>query len=238
MKTYSTHPESIRALFNNIAPTYDLLNHLLSLGRDLYWRKTAVREFNGLNGWVLDIATGTGDVAIEITRQEGRRRNVVGVDFSEPMIRRAREKLTQKGLLRAIAIGQGDALFLPFRENTFHGAIIAFGLRNIAQKEQALSEMVRVVKPGGKAVVLEFTLPQKGLMKGIFPIYFRRVLPRIGGWISGDRSAYAYLPESVLQVPCAEEYEGLMKKTGLGHVVSRQLTGGVVSIVSGIKRDG
>lgn len=235
MKTYSTHPESIRDLFNNIAPTYDLLNHLLSLRRDLAWRKKAVREFNGLNGWVLDVATGTGDVAIEITRQGGRGRRVFGVDFSEPMIRRAREKIKKKRLLRTIAVGLGDALSLPFRSNTFHGAIIAFGLRNIADKEQALSEIVRVVRPGGKAVVLEFTLPRKGLMKGLFPFYFRRVLPRIGGWISGDRSAYAYLPESVSQVPCAEKYEKLMKKSGLVHVVSRQLTGGVASIVSGIK---
>jgi demethylmenaquinone methyltransferase/2-methoxy-6-polyprenyl-1,4-benzoquinol methylase len=237
MEPYSLHPESIRNLFNNIAPTYDLLNHLLSLGRDLYWRKMAVREFDGLNGRMLDIATGTGDVAIEIIRQDGHERKVFGVDFSEPMVRRAREKLSKKGLLRTIAISLGDALSLPFRGNTFNGAMIAFGLRNIAEKERALSEMVRVVRPGGKVVVLEFTFPKKGLMKGLYPVYFRRVLPRIGAWISGDRDAYAYLPESVSHIPYAEEYEGLMEKSGLGHVLSRQLTGGVVSIISGIKRD-
>src|SRR4030043_519989 len=115
MKTYSLHPESIRNLFNNIAPTYDLLNHLLSLGRDLYWRKMAVREFKGCNGWMLDIATGTGDVMIEMIRQEDYERNVFGLDFSEPMIRRAREKLSKKGLLRRVGRGLGDARSLPFR---------------------------------------------------------------------------------------------------------------------------
>ena len=237
MKTYSLHPESIRNLFNNIAPTYDLLNHLLSLGRDLYWRKMAVREFKGFNGWMLDIATGTGDVMIEMIRQEDHERNVFGLDFSEPMIRRAREKLSKKGLIRKVGLGLGDALSLPFRENTFSGSMIAFGLRNVVEKEQDLSEMVRVVRPGGKVVILEFTFPQKGLMRRLYPVYFKRILPRIGGLISGDRSAYTYLPESVLHFRYAEEYEGLMRKSGLANVLSRQLTGGVASIISGMKKD-
>ena len=237
MKTYSLHPESIRNLFNNIAPTYDLLNHLLSLRRDLYWRKMAVREFKGYNGWMLDIATGTGELAIEMIRQEDYERKVFGIDFSEPMIRRAREKLSKKGLLRRVGLGIGDALSLPFRENTFSGSMIAFGLRNIVEKQQSLSEMVRVVRPGGKVVILEFTFPQKGLMRKLYPVYFKRILPLIGGLISGDRSAYAYLPESVLHFRHAEEYEGLMRKSGLANVLSRPLTGGVASIISGIKKE-
>ncbi len=237
MKTYSLHPESIRNLFNNIAPTYDLLNHLLSLRRDLYWRKMAVREFKGYNGWMLDIATGTGDVVIEMIRQEDHERKAFGVDFSEPMIRRARKKLSKKGLLRRVGLGLGDALSLPFRENTFSGSMIAFGLRNIVEKEQSLSEMVRVVRSGGKVVILEFTFPQKGLMRRLYPVYFKRILPRIGGFISGDWSAYAYLPESVLHFRYAEEYEGLMRKSGLANVLSRPLTGGVASIISGMKKD-
>jgi len=236
MKTYSLHPESIRTLFNNIAPTYDLLNHLLSLGRDLYWRKMVVREFNGYNGWILDIATGTGDVMIEMIHQEDLERNVFGIDFSEPMIRRAREKLSKKGLLRRVGLSLGDALSLPFRENTFSGSMIAFGLRNIADKQQSLSEMVRVVRPGGKVVILEFTFPQKGLMRRLYPVYFKRILPWIGGLISGDRGAYAYLPESVLHFRYAEEYEGLMRKSELSNVLSRPLTGGVASVISGIKK--
>ena len=134
MKTYSFHPESIRNLFNNIAPTYDLLNHLLSLRRDVYWRKIAVREFKGSNGWMLDIATGTGDVAIEMIGQENHERKVFGFDFSEPMLRRAREKLLKKGLHRKVALGLGDALSLPFQKNAFNGVMIAFGLRNMIEK--------------------------------------------------------------------------------------------------------
>jgi len=236
MKTYSFHPESIRNLFNNIAPTYDFLNHLLSLRRDVYWRKMAVREFKGSNGWMLDIATGTGDVAIEMIGQENHERKVFGFDFSGPMLRRAREKLSKKGVHRKVALGLGDALSLPFRKNTFNGVMIAFGLRNIMEKEQALSEMVRVVKPGGKVVVLEFTFPQKGLMRRLYPIYFKKILPWIGGWISGDRGAYAYLPESVIHFRHAQEYEELMRKSGLENVLSRPLTGGVASIISGIKK--
>lgn len=236
MRPYSLHPESVRNLFNNIAPTYDLLNHLLSFRRDLYWRKMAVRELKGGEGWMLDVATGTGDVAIEIIRQGGLRKKVFGLDFSEPMLRKARDKIGGRNLLQKVVLGLGDALALPFRPNTFGGSLMAFGLRNIMEKERAISEMVRVVRPGAKVVILEFTLPRKGLMRKIYPFYFQRVLPRVGGWISGDRSAYAYLPESVLQFQFVEEYERLMQASGLTEVRSRPLTGGVASILSGKKK--
>jgi demethylmenaquinone methyltransferase/2-methoxy-6-polyprenyl-1,4-benzoquinol methylase len=131
MKTYFLHPDSIRKLFDSIAPTYDFLNHLLSLGRDLYWRKMAVRELKGFEGWILDLATGTGDVAIEIIHQNGIKRKVFGLDFSCPMIQGAYRKILKKNLAQTIALGLGDALFLPFRENTFCASLIAFGLRNI-----------------------------------------------------------------------------------------------------------
>lgn len=236
MKTYFLHPESIRSLFNNIAPTYDLLNHLLSLGRDFYWRKKAVQELKGLEGWILDIATGTGNVAVEMIGRSDHQRKVSGLDFSEPMIRKAKQKVFQKGLSQTITLSLGDALSLPFRDNTFSASLIAFGLRNITQKERALSEMVRVIKTGGKVVVLEFTFPRKGLMRRIYPIYFQRVLPRVGGLISGDRGAYAYLPESVFHFASVENYEGLMRKAGLEKVSSQSLTGGVASVISGEKK--
>jgi demethylmenaquinone methyltransferase/2-methoxy-6-polyprenyl-1,4-benzoquinol methylase len=184
MKTYFLHPESVRSLFDNIAPTYDLLNHLLSLGRDFYWRRTAVQELKGLEGWILDMATGTGDIAIEIIHQNDHQRKVFGLDFSEPMIQRARQKVFQKSLSQAITLSLGDALSLPFRDNTFDASMIAFGLRNIVKKKQALSEMVRVIKRDGKVIILEFTFPQKGWMRRLYPIYFQRVLPRVGGFIS------------------------------------------------------
>ncbi len=236
MKSYFLHPESIRSLFDNIAPTYDLLNRLLSLGRDIYWRKMAVRELKGLEGWILDIATGTGDVALEIVRQHDDGRKVFGMDFSEPMIRKARQKIFREGLSQTIPLSLGDALSLPFRENTFSATMIAFGLRNIVEKEGALSEMVRVIKNGGRVIILEFTFPRKGLMKRIYPIYFQKVLPRVGGLISGDRGAYAYLPESVFHFAAVENYEEIMRKVGLEEVCSRILTGGVASIISGRKK--
>ena len=236
MKTYLLRPESIRSLVDNIAPTYDLLNHLLSLGRDLYWRRRAVRELKGFEGRILDLATGTGDVAIEMTRQNHHQRYVFGLDFSEPMLRRAQQKVFEKRLSGAITLSLGDALSLPFRDNTFGASMIAFGLRNIVKKEQALSEMVRVTQRDGKVIILEFTLPQKGWMRRLYPVYFQRVLPRVGGFISGDRGAYAYLPESVFHFPSAENYEETMRKVGLANVGSQSLTGGVASVISGIKK--
>ena len=236
MKTYHFHPDSIRKLFDTIAPTYDFLNHLLSLRRDFYWRKVAVQELKGFEGWILDIATGTGDVAIEIVHQNGYKRKVFGLDFSEPMIRRAHRKLLKKGFSQRIALSLGDALTLPFRENTFTASMIAFGLRNIVKKEQALAEMVRVIKEGGKVIILEFTFPKKGLMRRLYSIYFEKILPWIGGLISGDREAYAYLPESVYYFQYAENYEEIMRKVGLKNVGSRPLTGGIASIITGMKK--
>jgi demethylmenaquinone methyltransferase/2-methoxy-6-polyprenyl-1,4-benzoquinol methylase len=236
MKTYFLHPESIRSLFDNIAPTYDLLNHLLSLGRDIYWRKTAVQDLQGLEGWILDIATGTGDVAIEIIHQKSHLRKVIGLDFSQPMIKRAQQKILQKGLSQTITLSLGDALSLPFRDNTFSASMIAFGLRNIVKKEQALSEMARVIKKGGRVMILEFTFPEKGVMRRLYPIYFQRVLPWVGGFISGDRGAYSYLPESVSHFASVKHYEEIMRKAGLDDVGSQLLTGGVASVISGIKR--
>jgi demethylmenaquinone methyltransferase/2-methoxy-6-polyprenyl-1,4-benzoquinol methylase len=237
MSTYSLHSDSIRRLFDTVAPTYDFLNHLLSIRRDTYWRKMAVRELKGVDGLILDLATGTGDVAIEIVHQDHHPRKVFGLDFSLPMIRKARNKIATRGLSRTIALSLGDAVSLPFRENTFSSTIIAFGLRNIPDKKKALAEVVRVVKEGGKIIVLEFTFPKEGIMKGIYPIYFRKVLPWVGGLISGDRGAYTYLPESVYHFPFAEDYEKLLRTSGLENITSRRLTFGIACVISGTKRD-
>ncbi len=235
MKTYHLHPDSIRNLFNTIAPTYDCLNHLLSLRRDFSWRRMAVRELDASEGWILDLATGTGDVAIEIVSQNGPEKKVFGLDFSEPMIRRALQKFQKRGFLSRAALSLGDALTLPFRENTFTASMIAFGLRNIAEKEKALAEMVRVVKEGGKVIVLEFTLPKNVWIRKFYSIYFKIILPRIGGLVSGDWGAYAYLPESVSHFRYAGSYEKILEKAGLKNVSSRPLTGGIASIISGTK---
>ncbi len=236
MKTYFLDPDSIRNLFDAIAPRYDLLNHLLSLRRDVYWRRMAVRQLRGIDGWILDIATGTGDVAIEIIHQNGQRNHVAGVDFSEPMLHGAQLKLGKGGLTKKIVLSRGDALSLPFRGNTFRASIMAFGLRNVVKKDQAVEEMVRVVREGGKVIILEFTLPQKGALKGFYSIYFKRVLPWIGGLVSGNRGAYAYLPESVFHFPHAEHYETIMRRAGLENVRSYRLTNGIASIMEGTKK--
>jgi len=237
MKAYFLHPDSIRELFNSVAPRYDLLNHLLSLRRDVYWRTRAVRELNGIEGWILDIATGTGDGAIEIIRQGKGKRRVLGLDFSEPMLRKACEKLLKKRLLSTIDMNLGDALSLPFQDNTFNASVIAFGLRNILKKEQALSEMVRVTKKGGKVIILEFTFPEKGPMRRLYPSYFMKILPWVGGLISGDKGAYAYLPQSVFHFQSPEKYRELMKGAGLDNITSTGLTFGIASIITGIKKD-
>ncbi len=235
--TYSLHPDSIRKLFGTVAPSYDFLNHLLSMRRDYYWRKIAVRELEGFDGWILDIATGTGDVAIEIIHQDNHQRKVFGLDFSEPMLRRAFQKILKGGLVNSVALSLGDAISLPFRESTFSATIIAFGLRNIPDKQRALAEMMRVIKKGGKVIVLEFTFPQEGFMRRLYPIYFKRILPWVGGFVSGDRAAYAYLPESVQHFPLAEDYEKLLRTSGLENIMSRRLTFGIASIISGTRKN-
>jgi len=202
---------------------------------DLYWRRMAVHELKGLEGWILDIATGTADVAIEILSQNEFKRKVFGLDFSEPMISRAHRKLLKKGFSHRIVLSLGDALALPFKENTFSASMIAFGLRNISKKEQALAEMVRVIKEGGEVIILEFTLPQNGVLRKLYSIYFKKILPWIGGLVSGDREAYAYLPESVYHFRYAENYEKIMMKAGLKNVSFRSLSGGIASIISGTK---
>jgi demethylmenaquinone methyltransferase/2-methoxy-6-polyprenyl-1,4-benzoquinol methylase len=236
MTRYHLDPDSIRKLFNRVAPHYDFLNHLLSLRRDVYWRQEAIRELDGSRGVLLDVATGTGDMAIEALSQKGTSRSIMGVDFSEPMLRGALEKLRKKHLSHQLLLTLGDAVSLPFRESFFNASMIAFGLRNIPEKERALREMVRVTREGGKIIVLEFTLPSKGMAKMLYPLYFRKILPWVGGRISGDQAAYAYLPESVFRFRYPEDYEELMRRAGLDQIHSRDLTFGIVSLMVGTKR--
>ena len=194
-----------------------------------------MRQLKGIDGWILDIATGTGEMALEALQQRGDQRKVVGLDFSEPMLRWARQKVAKGKGPRRIFLSLGDALTLPFRENTFGASMIAFGLRNILDRERALSEMVRVTQEGGKVIILEFTLPQKGWFSKIYPFYFMKILPKMGGLISGDGGAYAYLPESVIRFRSLVDCEGLMKRSGLQTEPSRSLTGGIVSLMVGLK---
>ena len=236
MTRYHLDPDSIRKLFNSVAPTYDFLNHLLSLRRDVSWRREAIRELDGFQGFILDVATGTADLAMEALSREEHSRSVMGLDFSEAMLRAAQQKLQKRHLSDRIFLSLGDAVSLPFRDGSFSASMIAFGLRNIPEKDRALREMVRVTREGGRVILLEFTLPRKGVMKILYPIYFTKILPWVGGRVSGDKGAYAYLPESVFRFRYPEDYEELMRRSGLDQVHSRHLTFGIVSLMVGTKR--
>ncbi len=235
MSKYSFHPDSVKKLFETIAPHYDNLNHILSLGIDIYWRKMAVREIKPIKGKILDIATGTGDVAIEISNQNRFSKKVFGIDFSHSMLKKAKQKILTKGLSSSIFLILADALSLPFEDDTFDASIIAFGLRNIIDKEKSFYEMVRVVRKGGKVIILELSLPERGIIRKIYPFYFKKILPLLGGGISGDKDAYEYLPESVYQFKGPDYYESLMKNFGIRDIKVKKLTSGIAFIATGIK---
>ncbi|MBI4641077.1 MAG: bifunctional demethylmenaquinone methyltransferase/2-methoxy-6-polyprenyl-1,4-benzoquinol methylase UbiE [Candidatus Tectomicrobia bacterium] len=226
----------IRQMFSSIAPWYDFLNRLLSFGRDRCWRRFAVSQVSkvGLKR-VLDVATGTADMALEICQQYPEGVDVVGIDSSDRMLEIATGKIRQKQLEFRIRLLFGDGQALPFKENQFDAVIIAFGLRNFSNREAGLQEMARVVKGGGKVVILEFTRPAHPLFQRLYYFYFRKVLPQIGGLISGNRSAYQYLPDSVLHFPDEKGLTRMMEKSGLTEVGYSHLTIGIVAVHVGVK---
>ncbi|MGA6994508.1 MAG: ubiquinone/menaquinone biosynthesis methyltransferase, partial [Candidatus Deferrimicrobiaceae bacterium] len=187
---------AIGEMFSSIAPRYDLLNRLLSLGTDRRWRREAVTWILPETGGVhLDVATGTADVALEILRQKGNGAFVAGVDISAAMMRIGREKAARAGLSGRLAFVLAPGEALPFRDDAFDSASIAFGIRNVVSRDRGLKEMCRVVKQGGRVVILEFSQPESALFGALYRFYFTRVLPPLGGLFS-RRSAYAYLPDS------------------------------------------
>ena len=218
------HARRVREMFARISPRYDLLNHLLSGNIDRRWRRTVVRKLVPLlsaNAQVLDVACGTGDLSIKLF-EEGKAK-VIGLDFCQPMLELAKRKT------RAIQFIEGDALRLPFADATFDGVTIGFGLRNLSSVEDGLSELRRVLKPNGWAAVLEFSQPSRGL-RGIVRFYYARVLPRLGGWLSGSRSAYEYLPDSISRFPNQSELAAMMRDTGFADVSFEDLTGGIAAL--------
>ena len=226
----------IEAMFSSIASRYDLLNRLLSLGRDRYWRKYAVDQLPDIdNGTLLDIATGTGDIAIEIAKTYPPGIKVVGVDLSENMIELGKEKVIKEGFQERIELGTGDINSLVFRDNSFDAAIIAFGIRNIQDYKQGIKEMARVVKDGGKIVILEFTSQQNRFFKRPYRFYITKVLPFISSIISGKKSAYRYLSDSVIDFPPPEGLKKIMEESGLREVKYHSLTFGITTVHTGIK---
>ena len=235
MNKLAKNPIRIQSMFSMIAPRYDLLNKLLSCGRDHYWRRFAVSHLPVTkNGMFLDAATGTGDVALEIIKQRPEAK-VIGVDFSEEMIKLGKEKIFRTGSQDKVELRFGDITSLLFEDKTFDAAIIAFGIRNIPDYKKGIGEMARVVKDGGKIVILEFTSIQSQFFKLPFRLYLSKVLPVIGGIISGRKGAYKYLSDSVLGFPEPEEFKKIMEEMGLKEVKYYPLTFSIVTVHAGIK---
>ncbi len=225
----------VERMFSAIAPRYDFLNRLLSAGRDRYWRREAIRATSlPLNGRLLDICTGTADMALEAARQFPEAR-IVGVDFSRPMISLGLAKVERANLASRISLQVAPAEALPFPDGSFDAATVAFGLRNVPDRLRSLREMHRVLKPGGRAIVLEFTTPPGRLFRGVYLWYFHRVLPWVGRLISGHPSAYSYLPASVTDFPSPDGLTVWMQESGFHQVSYRLLTGGIVAIHVGRK---
>jgi demethylmenaquinone methyltransferase/2-methoxy-6-polyprenyl-1,4-benzoquinol methylase len=226
--------EQIAAMFNSISGKYDFLNHFLSLGIDILWRKRAVRLLkNHQPKLILDIATGTGDFAIEALSLNPEK--IIGVDISEGMLSVGREKLIKKNLTDKIELLSGDSEVLPFEDNFFDAVIVSFGVRNFENLEKGLSDMLRVLKPGGKVVILEFSKPKSFPFKQIYQFYFQWILPKIGKLISKNHAAYTYLPDSVEAFPDGDDFLNILNKIGFQKNQCTPLTLGISSIYSGSK---
>ena len=226
--------EQVAEMFNNISHRYDFLNHFLSLGIDILWRKKAIRMLKADQPkQILDIATGTGDFAIEALALKPDR--IVGVDISPGMLEQGKKKMKKRGLDHLIDMQMGDSEKLLFENNTFDAVIVSFGVRNFENLEKGLSDMYRVLKPGGKAVVVEFSRPRHFPMKQLYNFYFKSILPIIGKLISKDQSAYTYLPESVAVFPDGDDFLTVLHKAGFKNTVCKPLTFGISSIYTGQK---
>ena len=232
----AAHARAVREMFAGIAGRYDLLNHILSLNIDKRWRRIVSADLRDIlddeNATVLDVACGTGDLSLELNKNA--KAQIIGTDFCRPMLDKAQSKSVDEP--RAIPYIEGDALALPFDDNLFDAVTIAFGLRNLANVADGLAELRRILKPGGRLVVLEFSAPVVPGFGRLFNFYFSHVLPRIGGAVSGSRGAYEYLPDSVSKFPNQQKLVALMERTGFETVKYRNLTGGIAALHSGEKR--
>ena len=222
-------------MFDGIAPYYDFLNHFLSLGVDVYWRKKTIATLSKFQYQsVLDVATGTTDLALEAHKQ-WKSPHIIGLDISQEMLRLGEKKLAKRGLSETIKLIHGDSEQLPFQEAEFDVTMSAFGVRNFENLEKGLAEMHRVLKPGGKILVLEFSKPYLFPLKQIFGLYFKYILPLIGKLKSKDPKAYAYLYESVQAFPDYERFAQVLQHVGFKDTTYSSLTGGICTVYTGTK---
>ena len=233
--TDQSKKEEVREMFDRIAPRYDLLNHTLSMSIDRLWRRHVVRIVRRCRpGRILDVATGTGDLAIEMARRIPDVR-VLGVDLSERMLEEARRKVAARGLDERVLLEQGDAEHLAVAAVSVDVATVAFGVRNFENLEAGLRELHRVLKPGGKVVILEFSRPRNRIFRALYEFYSYRVLPRIGGAVSHDRQAYEYLPVSVGEFPAPGEFLAMLARAGFNGCRARSQSFGIAQIYTGEK---
>ena len=236
MKPYNTDQtkkEEVREMFDNIAPKYDLLNHTLSMSIDRVWRRRVVGEVRRAKpGRSLDVATGTGDLAIAMARRI-RDVQVLGVDLSEQMLAVARRKIEARGLDGRIVLDRGDAERLAVADASVDVATVAFGVRNFGDLGAGLRELARTIKPGGKVVILEFSRPRNRVFRALYEFYSYKILPRIGGLVSRDKRAYEYLPASVGEFPAPEEFMAMMARAGFRNCRARSQSFGIAQIYIG-----
>ena len=225
----------VERMFDGIAHRYDFLNHLFSFGIDVRWRKACIRMLKKEDPRVmLDVATGTADFAIEAVRM-GLDVHVTGIDISAGMLEVGRKKVKDKGWDDRIELIQGDSVALPFDKDHFDCFTVAFGVRNFENLRGGLADMLRVLKPGGMGLILEFSKPKKFLIKQVFGLYFKHIMPTVGKWVSKDPSAYSYLEESVQAFPEGPDFENEMRAAGYTDVRSKSLTFGIATIYTGRK---
>ena len=221
-------------MFDEIAPRYDLLNHILSFGSDFYWRNCAIRELKLQPGaTILDIAIGTGDLAFAAMKLDPKA--VVGLDPAEQMLRRCRKKSIKRGSLNSLQLVCGVAEVLPMKDSSFHGAMVAFGVRNFSDIQRGLNEIHRVLKPGAPFVTLELTQPSNRIFRKFFAVYFEQLVPILGRLISGSSYAYRYLPDSVSTFPSQDSFAALLSTAGFRDLWYRPLTFGTCTLYHGIK---
>lgn len=225
----SKEPARIAGMFDAIAWRYDRLNHLLSAGLDKRWRRHAVRELRlTASDRVIDVCSGTADLAIESVSGAGGARSVVGVDFSGAMLAIGLDKIRRAGLASRVSLARGDAMALPFPDGAFDAATIAFGIRNVADPMAACAELHRVLRPRGRLAILEFGMPETPILASLYAWYFRHVLPRIGRLLSRHTDAYEYLPASVAEFPSGTAFVTILRQVGFSSVRCVRLALGAV----------